>query len=136
MTRRETIDLLRGLQACDEGLAWLEARGDADPARAWDECTDPRWLAWAAYVLLRDRRPLVRALRALLPEGSPPHPAAVRAMGHLDAWLSGVELMASEVEGLLADLWDDQSPRTWSSTHSCGYLLGLAAGRGTAYPDL
>jgi len=44
------IDALKKLEACSDGLEWLEAQGYSSPQDAWDACHRGDWMFWVLEV--------------------------------------------------------------------------------------
>lgn len=44
MNKKENVELLKKLGACEDGLKWYMAYAGEDP---WRDCPEPKWVLWA-----------------------------------------------------------------------------------------
>lgn len=130
MTRRQAIEKLHQLGACEEACEWFENSG-LDPEEAWNQCNEPDWLAWLAYSLNIDLETIVRAVYEsakvvshLIPDEEK---YSRQALELVERWLAGEEVSANELKVAAASSTGAASFISVASTGAVVYAARAAS---------
>ena len=83
-TRRDWLDVLRRINACDDGMEWAEAHGALTARQAWEKCERGDWMIYVAANLGVDRELIVTAACDCAGEDQPSRPIETAR-----AWVRG-----------------------------------------------